>query len=312
MSVFNSRQRELIKVSYTTSDGETYLLHDPPTKWVFDMAGWGISESDLATNAGPFQHGESPVNIKLKPRTISLSFRHNGYSKSGYWTNRGLLIDILRENRVSLNSPVPGVLKFYYIEDSVVKTRALDVFLVEGLQFAPPPTGRWDEWSIQETISFVALNPLVYDPTQVIASFGAPTEQLILPMQFPFVLGCYTISQTITYSGTWEEYPIITITGPAKNITILNDTTDQRINLAYDIAAGEVVTFDLRYDFKTVSSTYADRLDEYLTEGNIGTFSLQCDPLVASGSNVLYFYTEAYDPGVTVCSVKYYTRYRGI
>jgi len=137
------------------------------------------------------------------------------------------------------------------------------------------------------------------------------TGQLILPVTFPFVLGCYQSTTTVTNSGTWETFPQITVAGPAQNFSIENLSTNKRINYNGTVVAGNNVIFDLRYNVKTVTDGCDADLMQYVT-GDLGTFSLQCAPLVAGGANSIKITCETYNPNLTSFTFSYYTRYRGI
>ena len=61
---------------------------------------------------------------------------------------------------------------------------------------------------------------------------------------------------------------------------------EQMQQLNYDIAAGEVVTFDLRYGVKEVSNNFGTNLINFITDdSDLAVFSIQPDPIVADGIN---------------------------
>lgn len=309
MTVPNQRMKPDMRLELTTPDGETFELHTPPSKFVTNMRGWGMSPRITDTVRYPNVMGERPLAVKLDVREVSLTIMYPGCSLSQLWNHKGTLLDFLRENRTPINNIQPSRLTMYYREDGVYKARALDVFFNDGLVFVPPGTSG-NQYTIVEESSFTAYNPVVYDPT--IQSFPLTTfsSSLILPMTFPFTLGTHKASGTLTYTGTWESYPIIEVTGPAKNFSILNVTADKRLNYWGEVASDETVTFDLRDNIKTVTNNYgADVISR--VSGNINTFVIQVSPLATGGNNAFEVYSEVYGP-VTRFDITYYNRYRGV
>lgn len=300
-----------LRVELVTPDGERFDLHNPPDRAVFGLSGFGLSPREISTVRNPYQHGETPLSQRLQPRTVNFTFRWNGYCPDDLWGRHGTLIDYFRENRVDPLDTEPHQLVLHFTENSVYKSRALDVFFTDGMVFSPPREGQWDNFSVTEELTFTAFNPLVYDPTQITATISTLTEQLVLPMTFPFILGAYQGTTNIVYGGTWEEFPVIEIAGPAKNVSIFNLTTDRRLDYTGEILGGDTLTIDLRWGYKTVVDVCGNELIQHLF-GDIGAFSLQCDPLVSGGTNQVKVTTESYDPAFTRVHFKYYTRYRGV
>lgn len=299
------------RLELITADDESLDLHVPPNKVVWNMSGWGLSPREFTTIRGPFQQGDSVISQQLQPRVVTLTLRHNGRCSDAHWSHRGTYIEYLRENRSALYDPEPIQLIMHYYDNGTYKKRALDVFFDSGFAFTPADIGAADNFAIQEELQFTAHDPLVYDPTAATNAVSSLTGQLILPVTFPFVLGSYQATNTITNAGTWETYPTITVAGPAQNFTIENVSTNKRINFAGEVVGGNNVIFDLRYSIKTVTDGCGTDLMQYVT-GDLGTFSLQCDPLVTGGANSIKVVSETFNPGSTVFTFSYYTRYRGI
>lgn len=297
------------KWQYISPDGLTLNLHDPPTRTVLEMEGWGMSPAEISTTAGPFQHGVSPVSVRLAPRTIRAVVRHNGNCRNKYWEIRSNLINRLRLNRSSVNLPEPGQLRHIYFCDGTKYVRDMDVMLTGGAVFNE--TRHWDAYSVQEELQFVAHNPVLYDPTAHTTTLASWTGALVLPFTFPFLLGTSYASTTINYVGTWESYPTISITGPARDPFIYNTTTEKKIGLAYDIVGGETVTFNLGYDQKTVSNNFGQSLNGYISaNSDMSDFCIQPEPLVTSGTNVIRVYIGNYTSH-TSASLTYYDRFVG-
>jgi hypothetical protein len=325
MSVPNMRSKVIDKLQFITVDGIKYDLHNPPKRSVVSVEGFGLPEQIINSTSGPYQHGESVLSYRLSPRRVDATIRHNACSPSKYWTYRDTLVDTLGLQRTDPNNPVEGVLRRIFYVDGVKKVRDLKVFLTEGLKFTAPPNDRWDQWGINEQLTFTAHNPILFDPTQItntITGYGGEgtppdmfTHTLIFPFTFPFVLGNLTGSTTINYAGSWYEYPTIEIIGPTEDVTIYNETTGKYIRYLGPVNNGETVTINLSYGAKTVTGQYGEDLIGNIQSSDLGTFSLHPDPIVANGTNVIrvYILNRSDTPGdLTTINIKYYNRYIGI
>lgn len=312
MSVPNWRTKPQTKIVYYAPDGELYTLHNPPDKVVVGMSGWGLSPRDTMTTRGPYQQGDTVIGQRLTPREISMTVHHNGEDKTDYWGNRGTLVDTFRENRTNLNYPTPGRLRFIYQVNGVPVVRELKVFFNEGFVFQPENLQYWDGYAIRESVSFVAHDPIVYDPTLVDASVPILEQHLILPMTFPFVLNTFSGYSTITYTGTWESFPVIEIMGPVKNPVIYNYTTDKIIRLEVYVALDETITIMLDYDQRSITSNVRGDMSYTVVESDLSNFSLREAPIAPGGVNEIVLYAEEYVPGISNFSLEYYNRYRGI
>lgn len=299
------------RLELITPDGESLDLHVPPNKVVWNISGWGLSPREFTTTRGPFQQGDTVLSQQLQPRIVTLTLRHNGRCFDTLWSNRGTYVEYLRENRTSLYDPQPIQLILHYYHNGVYKKRALDVYFDSGFAFTPAESNVSDQFAVQEELQFTAHDPLVYDPTAVTTNAAALSPQLVVPLTFPFALSTYQGTTTLVYTGTWETYPQIVVRGPAGNFSIENLSTNKRINFSGEVVSGNDVVFDLRQSFKSVYDTCDNNLMQYVT-GDIGTFSLQSDPILPGGSNVIKISSELYDSALTAFSFVYYRRYRGI
>jgi hypothetical protein len=281
------------KIQYITPDGVVYDLHDPPDRFVLHYEGDGFAPMDFGTTSGPYQHGETVTEVRLRPRTIDMVVRQNGCDRDAYWAIRSLMNGILRPNRVDMNAPEPGVLRRVLSNGNI---RDLDCFVSKGPVYTRSVDG-WDEFSIHENLRFTGFNPVMYDPellTDSVSDFlGIPVSvsNIIFPFSFPFVFGTdYTVVTkvlNINYLGDWEEYPTIDITGPATNFEIRHQTLGDKISFeGYEIAAGQVVTIDLNYSRKTVvDNSGVSWLGKVSDDSSLTSFRIEPDPVVPGGAN---------------------------
>ncbi|HMN10743.1 MAG TPA: phage tail family protein [Bellilinea sp.] len=286
------------KIEYTTPDGKTFSFHNPPSRAVTEITGWGEPVKNFDTARGAYQHGEFVLAAWLQPRDISFGFRYQGTSRDAYWEMRERLNNLLRVSRSDILNPVPGTLTRTL---SNGQRRSLTVVLESGLAYNPPAQSSWDEWSIFEILHFTAHDPVIFDPSGYsmapLTGFNAQATQ----------------TRTIQYLGTWPEYPTLKITGPTNGATITILETGYTLKLDYNIAAGEVVTIDMRYGKKTFISSTTGIVSGYIDIPNsdVGLWALQPDPIVPDGVNRLQVSTNSASSATKV-EMDYYLRYESI
>jgi hypothetical protein len=306
------------KVEYISPDGKVYQLHDPASRAVLSMTGWGVPPVEKATTRGPFQHGRTPLTERVPARTLGVNIMYQRSTREDYLAARTELIDILRYNRSSMDDPQPGFLRWYRADGTI---RQADVILSKGPDFDSKHP--WDSFTIEENLEFEADNPIIYDPTinaLNLSDLGCEfVTQLTFPhsfssrsLEFGLTFCSNTGSVVIPYRGTFEEFPLISITGPAKDIEITHETTGLVLGLSYTIAAGETVYFDLSYDEKLVYNSFGDSLLGRITSiSSLGLWSLLPDPTVTNGDNSVQVAVQD-GAGATEIMFSYYNRYLGV
>lgn len=297
---------------YITPDGDEFLLNNWKGTWILGGDGYGMPPIDYKTVHGPFQHGNTPIDFFLLPRIIQFTWRLQDCGRDEYWTLRNTVMDALRPNRQLLDTFTTGTLR-KVLPDG--RMRDISVFLESGPTF-PFANDQWDEWGSVNTLRFIAHDPTFFDPTDVDVSFtlGA-IANLVFPITFPIEFGSSIINntQTITYTGTWLSYPVITISGPMSGLVITNETTDETIEMEYDIPAGRTVTIDLAYGVKTVEDDLGTNLIGTLTsDSDLSTFHIAPDPEAPGGANTIRVSGSSGTAGQTEVNINYYTRYIGI
>lgn len=294
--------------SYITPDGLEFRLHAPPKRVVLSEEGAGMPPIEYITQRGPFQHGESLIDYFLRPRTVQLVIRHMFCSREQLWDGRGALLDYLRPNRTVL--PTPGQLRKYLPDGS---RRDIDVYIQDGPGYAPRQGGVWEEWSFQEVLRFNAYNPVYYNPVQRTQEFTSEdVSNLSFPITFPVTFSSFGRATDVTYFGNWVEYPEIRITGPLTGASIINNTTDERIEFNTAIIAGQTVVISLSYGLKTVESTDDVNLIGYITpRSDLATFHLAPDPQAAGGINNIEVYGTGSNVN-TAISIRWHDRFVGL
>jgi hypothetical protein len=119
--------------------------------------------------------------------------------------------------------------------------------------------------------------------------------------------------QLTTYTGTWQTFPLIYITGPMQGPVIRNLSTGEYIALDYSVSGGEVVTITLDYGNKTVTNNFGVNLIGIVTsDSDLATFHIAPAPEAVHGENIIRVIGGGAIIGVTKVELWYYTRYIGI
>lgn len=304
---------------YITPDGKVYPLNFSSGRFVLSVEGTGMPEIDYITQTGPYQHGMTIYDYRLKPRTIQYIYKYVACDRFGYWDARAELLNYLRPNRQTSGFTLGKLRK--KLPDGTM--RDIDVIINNGPRFQARNLDAWEEAVITETLIFIAPDPTFYNPTQQCSTWVlTASDHLIFPFSFTYggagsdiQFSSSVISNlvTVTYNGTWLSYPTIEITGPINGLTITNTSTGEFIKLNYDIGGGEVVTIDLRYGNKTVTNAGgANLIGTVTTDSDLATFHIAPDPEVASGTNILSVVGSGAVIGTTAVKISYYERYIGI
>jgi hypothetical protein len=288
-----------------------YSFDDREDRFEFSFTGWGMPPIDYITQQGPFQDGVSLLDYRLKPRVVQLTHRRVGGCRDSYWDMRSDLVNILRMNRGS-SGLERGRLRRVLPDGS---KRDLYVVIEQGPRFEARDPEEWDEWSIFETLRFIAHDPIIFNPAQQSASWTiSETSELIFPIEFPIIFGAAIINNEldVTYNGTWLTHPTITITGPLYGPIIQNNSTDEEIVINYDVEPGDTLTLDLNYGVKTVEDADGtNRIGTVTPDSDLATFHIAPAPQVSGGVNTLKVIGGNADDNTAV-AITWYDKYIGI
>lgn len=272
---------------YIDAAGVVYQLESiSGSRSVISDEGSGLPPIRYITEHGPDQHGENIRDYFLEPRTVQFLIRQNFCSRQAAWDGRQSLLNAIRPNKTG--GP-QGVLRRILPNG---EKRDLRVVPVLGPNFEPAQIGRWDEWSFQEILRFTAYNPIYYNPVVRTATIGSPASgqdfaytfpfyfavpsELVFPAEFPISFYEWNYAVEIDYRGTWQEYPTITIDGPAgPYVRITNETTGEQIVLSnLVIPDGDTVTIALAYGSQLVTNIEGENLLSHAS-GDLATFHLE-------------------------------------
>jgi hypothetical protein len=301
---------------FITPDGKTYNFHSHD-KASIEMEGLGMPPIEYITQTSPYEHGEVLLDYRLKPRIVQFTHFRSSCSRQGYWDNRSTFIDLFRPNRIAFGSSfTPGVFRKIL---PTGKKRDLNVVLADGFKFKDSSSKQWDRNLIQETLQFVAHDPIIYDPDIVtkIWTIASTTESLIFPItsaSWPLIFGTgiFGVAITFTYAGNWPSYPVIRLTGPMSEIRIINTSFPITVQIGYSISEGDWI--DIDFYKKTITNSLGTDLIGLLSEDSeddFQAFHIGYDPEIVGGSNTIYLYGSNALVGTTSACLTYYNRYVG-
>jgi len=305
--------------------GKVYKFNNRNDKFLLSFTGMGMPKVGYIKQSGPEQHGDTYLDFRLEPRVIQYVHRRGpGCNRDVYWDNRADTINWLRMNRQPSGQFNMGRLRKIRPDGTM---RDIFALMEQGPVFAARSLNRWDEWSFTEALRFVCPDPTWFNPVQdskswVIESYNNLIFETTLPLPseypdhwvLPFVFSgaLVTGTVTITYTGTWFAFPIIVLTGPMNGPQIDNISTGERIKLNYSISSGEVVTVDLSYGIKTVTSSINGRLTGTVSDDSTLGFHIAPDPEVVGGLNQISVMATECTVGTSEIDMTWYTRYIGI
>lgn len=298
-------------LEYITPDGEVFKF-DTKYRWLMsEEEGTGLPDITYITQRGPNQHGVTVVDYRLEPRIVQLVVREEVCNRFDYWAARMELLSTLNPERRISPSPFTGILRKYFPNGNRLE---LDVVIQAGPQFATR-SGRWDEWAYQETLRFVAHDPIYRDPDLVCRNWTVSDyDELKFPITFPIMFGTDLLEDTLTlnYLGNFPSFPTIVIVGPLDGALITNLTTNEKINIQHTISVGETVTVYLQYGNKrVVSSLVGDITGTVESYNDLVKFHIAPHPKATNGINLVKIQGMNADIGVTIAQISYYNRYIG-
>jgi hypothetical protein len=292
----------LTRISLLTPLGLVYDLNDQGFYLTDSSDGLGMAPFHRLAERSSQQHGETDLGFRLDPRIFKFQLTLRAATPTLYYARRAELLSIFRP------STSPFVLQFTLPDGSL---RCIDCFLEKGLSF---DTAKRKALTQEADLVLRAPDPTFYDPAmKTLALSWNDAQGLLFPFTFPLIFGVdsATILSLIALTGDWLSYPKIIITGPITWPWITNSTTGELLLLQYAISAGESVTIDTAFGYKTVKNNSNVNLINYLsTTSDLATFHL--DHELRAGDNELSIAGAAIDPLQTQVIFQYYERYIGI
>ncbi len=241
--------------------------------------GLGLVRPRRHTRSGPQQHGQTLAAAYLESRVVTIRTYAQPSSEPGLQEQRDIEAFMLN------NLNVPVHLDVIMPSGTV---RRLDVLYLNGWT---APRAATDPYHVQaDVVQLIADDPVLYETalhTEAFVLVGAPLG-LFVPMFIPLFIGPGSILETrnITYPGTWREYPVVTINGPATFARIENLTTGEFLEYVVLVNAGDFIEIDTRDGFKTVTNSVGTNQIENLNEdSDLATFHIAPHAEALSGVN---------------------------
>lgn len=265
--------------SIVTADGQSLFIPDG-VLFLLSYGNYGAPPTQFQTRKGYRQTGATELDYSLEPRVVTLTLHRNpACSRQEYWNNRHELHEFLRPNRGG-----PLVLTLRQPDGAM---RSLVVRADPGLELPPQPPDR-NHWDVEESVDFLAFDPLWFDPEETVFADASITDtDLVFPITFPIVFGVSGVlfsTGLFTYAGTWETYPTMTLTGPYTRVTITNITTGIAISMNVAILAGEQRIITLTPGNQSiVDANGVNRFSELGPGSNLIDFNIRPNPEVANG-----------------------------
>jgi hypothetical protein len=286
--------------------GTTYEFTDWIDWGLVGTFGFGMAPLHRLTERGPMQHGETDVGFRLDPATFGFTVGMKALSLSEQYTLRQTMLRAFAPTTAPLQVRVT-------LPDGELRQR--DAYLIDGLSFE---SGNFSGFYGEIPVRLVAPDPVWYDPAGDAANFalgGSAGTGGVVPEPVPTFVGASVLnaSTTVTYTGTWLEYPRITITGPITDAVITNNTTGDKLDFTgTTIDAGDTYTIDLRYGYKTVTdSSDANVVGDLTSDSDLATWHLAPDSEAAGGVNSITV-TGTSATTATAVTLTWLARYLGI
>lgn len=283
-----------------------YPLSDRNPFDVVSISGVGLSPVRRLTQRGPQQHGETDLGFRLDSRHLNLVLSVRTRTLAETDAARDLLAYILgpRESRT--------IALRVTRDDGVV--RQIDCRPVGVLDF-PVSVDERIGASQKVGVQLVAVEPNWYDPIALQSSFALASFSagMAVPVAIPLLFASATGgtgSVQVEYGGTFDEFPLLTIAGPVADAYVENVTTGDIISfLGYTIAAGDVITIDLRYGHKSVfDANGTNRIDALTDDSDLATFRLVSKLEVEEGRNELFMSGLSLS-AASLVTLTYFNRY---
>lgn len=274
----------------------TYTLNDGAPFSLISAANIGMAPVRRLSERGPYQHGDSDTGFRLEPRVITLALFANADTLAEMDTHRATLQTAFRPRSTPIKLRATR-------DDGAI--RQIDAYTLNQLDW---PHGGDDRIGASQrmAVQLRCPDPAWYDPTSfslVLSSISNSTRGYPIPMMVPNVQtpgSAIDGTDTISYTGTWPDYPIVYLVGPLTDPVLTHVTLGLTLDFTgVTIASGKTYTIDLRYGYKTVTDgDGANAIDELTADSDLAEFRLEpgdndinlvaSSATSASGARLLY------------------------
>lgn len=247
------------KVEFLCHDGSTLL---DLTNNVYNiLAGKKYLTSpayEITDSEVPFQDGAIFEYIRAKATQFDLPLLIRGLDKADLQTRHRYLIKML--------NPLLGEGQIRYTGFDGIQ-RYINCRCLDGLRGNDKPSLFGKNFMVM-TLTFLATDPFWYEMSEQEHTFTQNYDNGSFFPFFPLILNTSNIfsSDTIANAGDIKFYPTWIITGPGGDpIVLRNVTTGEKIEIDYDLSAGEVIYIDASIGEKTVKDADDVNFREYVS-----------------------------------------------
>jgi hypothetical protein len=286
------------RIKFYDPNGIEYALNDEVHSFLVPngMMGFGKARSTAAATRIPYRDGVERLGGPYTPARemeVAIEIMHTSLANWAAFNRnlqRGMSAYVDEDELGTLRVVTPDGL-----------TRDIDCWVVEWGD--PEMKGPVDGVVIPV---FWAPSPWFRDPTAVSDSIGLPADTgFSIPLTVPVSLAATDVDGyiNITNSGDVPTWPVIRITGPSDDPTIVNDTTGKTMAITQDLDAGDYIEIDMEnatvqwYDLSADTTT---NIIETISDGS------EFWPLVR-GNNSLHITAESAVGGAII--VTFYNLY---
>lgn len=258
----------------------------------------------------PLQDGDLDIGRRLDARLINLVLFFAAADRAA--------ADEYRDRLLHWIKPRTGPLALRCVRDDGSERR-IDCYAVGVVDAPADQESRW--WSAQKiAVQLRAPDPIWYDPQPatwaLLGGVGTGASGWGVPLLVPWVQSQQSFistTQALHYGGSWDDYPVITVFGPASDVTITNISTGDVLDLpTLALAEGQWIEIDLRYGRKTVTSHAGNAIGLLSSDSDLATWHLAADPDAPGGENLIRFEVAAAASNKTGVQFAYYRRYFGL
>jgi hypothetical protein len=288
----------------------TYNLYGRnPYAWI-SLSGCGLPPVRRLKERGPQQHGSSDVGFLLDERMLNLALMVLGVDEADCASNRRALAHILKPLQATpVQLRVTG-------DDGLV--RQIDSNVIGMVDFPNTLQERIGASQVV-VVQFEAADPIPYDPALhnivfTVAGGTGPPGGFLVPLRIPLLYttgGLLDAVQSLSYTGDWETFPTLYLTGPMTSPVIRNVTTNKVLDFTgATITGGDTWKVDLRYGQKRITDSGGALKNAALSDASdLVTWSLVADPEAAGGVNDIRVYVPSGATVNTKVRIEYYDKY---
>lgn len=267
-----------MNIEIENNDGDILQLPATDRYILQEWSGFAYPTHSIITEKAPNQYGSTVINKIYNNRELSIQFVIQGNNRQEVFNRRKDVIELLNPVRDK------GVMRWIQLDGTIYEIHVE----LDNLQM-PGGEAQGQTFQIVQ-LDLLATMPFWRSQTEVIETIAVDSEISVIN------------------DGGVETYPVYEITGPVTNPVIYNYSASSKVEINYDLEAGNKIIVDTAFGNKQVlledstgnKHNILDRLDIDSVLSTIG-----------KGTNNLRF--EGLNTTVdTEAKVRFYERFIGV